>query len=267
MMKRTSVALTVMALFSLSMVSCSRYYYKPNAVNAPLFTDGGQFHLVGAGSMGEGDGAGKTQFFDLQAAYSPIRHLGIIGNYSTYHYDPYAFDLAGGDVPAHAHLGEMGLGTYFSAGEGKFKMVMDGYLGAGMGKIDSDIGLDVQKYFFQPGIGFRSPWLDLGFHLRWSRVAYRNFDGKGRSVDYLMSRNLINPQGRRIDEGGYTFMEPSLTLRTGYRFAKAQFQLALANSMTYTQWRYNGARFTVGFYFELESLLEIMKESAASHQP
>ncbi len=264
-MKNQSKILLLAAgsLLSLSLSSCSRYYYKPNAVNAPLFTDGGQLHLVAAGSVGEGDGAGKTQFFDLQAAYSPIRHLGIIGNFSTYHFDPYEYDFGEGRVPASAHLGELGVGAYVPVGEGHFKLVVDGYLGGGTGRLESDVDADVHRLFFQPGIGMRSPWVDFAFHLRWSRLYYRNLDDHRRGRDYLFRQGLINDRGRRIDEGGYTFMEPSLTLRTGYRFAKAQFQLALANSMTHTHWDYNSARFTVGFYFELEGLMETIRESNA----
>ena len=50
--------------------SCNRYYYKPNGVNAPLFTDGGQAHLNVAGSIGgnSGDYEGTRYVFDLQGS-------------------------------------------------------------------------------------------------------------------------------------------------------------------------------------------------------
>ena len=68
-MKNTYLCLlAVTAIFS---ASCNRYYYKPNAVNAPLFTDKGQVHLNLAGSKGDANGAGNTNFLE-QRSY---RHI------------------------------------------------------------------------------------------------------------------------------------------------------------------------------------------------
>lgn len=264
-MKTTSlIVVAVSTLFSLSMTSCNRYYYKPNGVNAPLLTDAGQLHLVGAGTPSTDADGGYTQFFDFQGAYSPIRHLGIIGQYSTYYFEPYTYNFDLGDVSAFAHFGELGAGGYYAFGEGKFKLVMDAYVGGGLGKLNSDIDLDVRKIFIQPGIGLRSPWLDIAFNWRWSRVAFRNPDWNGRPYHYLVQQHLIDNRGREIHDGGYLFTEPSLTLRGGYKFAKVQMQLALAGAMTTTHWRYNPARFTVGFYFELEGLKETLQKESSS---
>ncbi len=241
---------------------CNRYYYKPNAVNTPLFTDGGQAHLNVAGSMGDGDGAGRTNFFDVQASYSPVKHLGIIGNYSTYGYTPDNYDFVSGNVDAKAHLIEAGLGGYYPVGDRTFKMVVEMYGGGGAGTIRSDVDMDVTKLFLQPGIGVTSPWFDAAFNMRVSNINYSNLDDNGRGNSYLIDRELINTfTGRRIDEGSYTFMEPSLTVRVGYKFAKAQFQSVFANPVSTLPWRYNGARFTVGFYFSLEGVVDAAKEN------
>ena len=86
----------------------------------------------------------------------------------------------------------------------------------------------VHRFFFQPGIGVHSPWFDAAFNLRISSVKYLGFDPKGRSNDYLMEHNLLNANGKRIDDGSYTFPEPSFTIRGGYKFAKVQLQKVLA---------------------------------------
>src|SRR5262249_34071577 len=141
--------------------SCHRYYYKPNAVNAPLFTDGGQGHINLGGSIGGSSKQydGNTYFFDAQGSVSPVNHLGIIANYSTYAYRPDDPDIAGGNVNAHAHLLEAGVGGYYAKGR-KFKMVADGYVGYGGGLINSDVNMRVHRFFVQPGIGVRSPGFD-----------------------------------------------------------------------------------------------------------
>lgn len=257
-----TICLTCVAILSIFMISCNRYYYKPNGVNTPLFTDKGQLHLDACGSSGDGDGAGKTGFFDAQGAWSPIKHLGIIANYSSYNFTPDNFDFAAGKVAAKAHLLEGGIGGYYTVGERKIKMVMDIYGGGGAGNIKSDVNMDVMRLFLQPGIGVASPWFDASFNMRLSNVHYSNLTDNGRGIGYLEDHNLIDPLGNRIDQGSYTFMEPSLTVRTGYKFAKAQFQAVFANALSNPYWKYNGARFTVGFYFSLEGLLDVIHNGA-----
>src|SRR5690606_30787236 len=143
---------------------CSRYYYKPNAVNAPLFTGGNQFHIAGAGmitseaySNTNKSYEGNLYFFDLQAAYSPINHLGIIGNYSTCAYRAHAPRPTAGQVDADGHLAEIGVGGSVTKGNGKSKLIVDIYAGGGGGKLASDIDMNVRKLFIQPGIGMRHP--------------------------------------------------------------------------------------------------------------
>ncbi len=207
----------VVALLFLS--SCSRYYYKPNAINTPMFTDGMQGHLVAAGSIGgDGDDGDRTTFADLQASFSPIKHLGIIGNYSTYNYSP----VSSTATPARAHILEGGIGGYIPVGERKVKMVAELYTGIGTGKLRSDVDMDVNRYFIQPGIGMRSPWVDAAFNLRWAFVNFSNLDDNGRGNTYLVEQQLVDMYGnRRIDKGSYTFVEPGLTVRGGYKFIKS----------------------------------------------
>lgn len=239
--------------------SCSRYYYKPNAVNAPLFTDGGQAHLVVAGSVGSNsdidyDNDGTRYVFDLQGSYSPVKHLGLITNYSTYRYTPDNPDFSRGIVDGKAHLLEFGIGGYYAKGN-RFKMVADCYAGYGFGKINSDVDLRIQRFFLQPGIGVRSSAFEAAFNLRMVSVKYNNLDAKGRSDDYLLQQSLIKTGGRRIDNTSYFFAEPSFTVRTGYKFIKAQFQMVLSQEMTSVPWEYSPYRLTVGLYFSLEDAI------------
>ncbi len=243
--------------------SCNRYYYKPNAVNAPMFTDGGQFHVAGAGMSShveDNNEGGHSYFFDVQAAFSPLKHLGFIGNYSTYAYRPDDIDYVAGHVDADAHLAEAGVGTYIVGGKGKAKMVADIYVGGGAGRVKSDVDMNVTRLFLQPGIAMRHPAVDVGFNMRISNVKYSDLDDNGRGIGYLTDQNLFDPQrNRRIDEGSYFFVEPAFTVRTGYRFIKAQFQWVLAAELSNVRWNYNGGRFTVGLHFSLEDALQMAK--------
>lgn len=261
-MKSTQLFLYgVVMLFVCS--SCSRYYYRPNGVNTPLFTDKGQAHLNVAGSIGSVDGdndyEGTRHVFDLQASVSPVKHIGIIANYSTYGYTPDNPDVENGNVDGRAHLLELGVGGYYAKGN-RFKLVADCYAGYGAGRIRSDVNMHINRFFLQPGIGVRSPVFDAAFNLRLVSLRYNHFDAKGRSAEYLMAKNLINSSGRRIDNTNYIFAEPSFTVRTGYKFIKAQLQLVFAQEMTSVPWEYNPSRYTVGLYFSLEdAIAEAMK--------
>lgn len=263
MRKLALLSITLSALF---ITSCSRYYYKPNAVNAPLFTDGGQAHFNFAGSLGSGDdntSDESTSFFDIQAAVSPIKHLGLIGNYSTYHYNTLNPDFSVGRVNARAYLLEGGIGGYYAVGENKVKFVIDMYAGGGSGKLSSDVDMNVSRLFLQPGIGITSPWFDFSFNPRVTRVYYSNLDANGHDVQYLQDRGLVDYYGVSITDGGHTFFEPSFTVRTGYKFAKVQFQGAFATPTTVKPWNHNGARFTIGFYFNIEDMIDLAKNGSS----
>ncbi|MBS1749111.1 MAG: hypothetical protein JST63_04360 [Bacteroidetes bacterium] len=241
--------------------SCNRYYYKPNGVNAPLFTDAGQAHLNVAGSIGGGNNidndieySGTRYAFDLQGSVSPIKHLGIIANYSTTKYIADNPDFVSGNVDSKSHFLEFGAGGYYAKGK-KFKMVLDCYAGYGYGKITGDIDIRMNRIFLQPGIGLRSPAFDAAFNLRLVNVKYHHLDTKGRDNDYLLQQNLINSGGRRIDNTNYGFVEPSFTVRTGYKFLKVQLQMVIAEEMTSVQWHYSPYRYTVGLYFSLEDAI------------
>ncbi len=258
-MKLTNGLCFVLSLFLFS--SCNRYYYKPNAVNTPLFTDGGQSHISVGGSVGgvNDEYDGNTYFFDVQGSVSPINHLGIIANYSTYAYRADIPDHVNGNTDADAHLLEAGIGGYYAKGN-KFKFVTDGYIGYGEGVIHSDVDMKMRRFFFQPGLGVRSPGFDAAFNLRISNVRYFDFDAKGMGADYLVEKSLIDAAGRRIDSRNYTFIEPAFTIRAGYKFAKAQFQMVLAQEFTNVTWNYNAVRFTAGFYFSVEEAIEASRK-------
>ena len=254
--KLTFLYLTA-ALFACS--SCSRYYYRPNAVNTPLLTDAGQAHLNIAGSIGsttdDFEDDGTSYLFDLQASVSPIKHLGIIANYSTYKYTPDNPDAINGNVDGKAHLLEFGVGGYYAKGN-KFKMVVDCYAGYGGGQIRSDVDMRINRFFIQPGIWVRAPFFDAAFNLRLVSAKYSSFDGKGMSYDYLLSQGLINDNGqRRIDNTRYAFAEPSFTVRTGYKFLKAQLQMVFAQEISSVPWDYHPSRYTAGVYFSLEEAI------------
>ncbi len=250
-----------LVLSSFLFSACNRYYYKPTGINDPLFTKGGQLHAAFAGTS-EDDNNDHSYFTDLQLGYSPINHLGILGSYSTYAYRPYDKNTAA----ANAYILEAAAGAYKAIGSEKRKMVVDIYAGGGGGKLNSDIDMQLRKLFIQPGIGMRSRIVDVMFNLRLSNIKYSGLDPKGHDYDYMIDHHLIDTvSNQQIDKGTYTFYEPGVTVRTGYKFVKAQIQTAFAVPVSIVSWHYSGLRFTIGLHLNLEDALDFAR--AKSQRP
>lgn len=241
--------------------ACNRYYYKPTGINDPLFTDGGQVHAAFSGSSQEDDND-RSYFTDFQLGYSPINHIGLLGSYSTYAYRPYDKTV----TPANAYIAEGAAGVYGAFGGNKAKMVIDLYAGGGGGSMNSDVNMNLRKLFIQPGIGMRSKVFDAVVNLRFSNIKYSDFDPRGKDSSYLYEHHLVDTiSGKSIDKGSYTFYEPGITVRVGYKFVKAQFQAAFAVPVSLVSWHYNGLRFTVGLHFNLEDALAMGKATKTRH--
>jgi hypothetical protein len=252
----------LLLLIVLAASACNRYYYRPNAVNTPLFTGGGQAHFAGtlgvSGQNSTTNGSGSThnwgsEFYNLQAAVSPVNHLAILVDYSSYNYHTNNPDN-NGNVNASAHLLEGAVGGYYAKGR-KFKLVTDLYVGYGAGPIWSDVNMNIDRFYVQPGIGVRSPWFDAAFNLRICDVNYSHFNANGHDDTYLRDHSLLDTGGVRIDGRSYAFLEPAFTVRGGYRFLKFQLQTVLAGEASNVPWHYNGFMFTAGIFFSLEDAL------------
>ena len=236
-----------MLLLACGLCSCNRYYYKPNGVNAPLFTEAKQAHLAASATP-------DRAFTDVQVAYSPINHLGIIGNFSTFSYKASDADVSSGNVDAKAHLAELGAGYYYATGK-KVKLIYDVYAGAGGGAMKSDVNMNFIRAFVQPGAGIRTPWFEMSLNYRCSAIRYYDLNTNGHDITYLQQHNLVYGN-RRIDNTDYLFAEPAITFRGGYKFIKVQTQYVIANPISNVPWQYYNTLINFGLSFELEDLLD-----------
>lgn len=249
---RTTFTWLGYATIGLFISSCSRYYYQASPNHAPLLHDKNDAHLTA--SFAEDD----ATVLSLQAAYSPIKHLGVIGGISSYNY-------AGTEEeePASSTLWELGLGGYypFPLSGDRFKLVIDLYGGYGSANLSSDVNMRLTKVFIQPGIGFRTDYFDLGLNLKIGRLSYSNFDQNGKSTQYLMDQRLLNDYNQRIDQFYHWVAEPAITLRGGYKFVKAQLQAIAVFPVSPIPWTYKSGLLSFGLYFSLEDLLRFSREA------
>lgn len=232
---------------ALVLSSCSRYYYQANTVQAPML---GKRH--DANVTVSVDEWSESSTFNVQAAYSPVDYLGIIGGWSNFNYRAPTPEPEAGDVNAHARLLEIGAGGYypvFKNGRG-LELIADAYAGYGGGALESDVDMNFSRVFIQPGFNLSTPYFDAGFHTRFVGIKYRDFDDNGRGEDYIRQQGLAG-----ITDGRHYFFEPALTLRGGYKFVKLQAQLVGTVPLGQVDWHYNETHLTLGLYFSIDDLL------------
>lgn len=184
--------------------SCRSNEYIAPAVNAPIFTGKGQF---------EGSFLIGTNGFDLQLAYAPIYHLGIIASGSFK--DSESPD---DDTFQKRKSGEFGLG-YFKKIKEKFAFEVYGGYGFGSmeGYYNKSVSIDLniinptfhsedydkaeyRKYFIQPLFGYSSHIFEGGFTPRFTGVDMT-------IIDQNISQFIV-------------FFEPAVVAKVGYKHIK-----------------------------------------------
>lgn len=241
------------------MTSCSRYYYQPNAVHAPMLKEKNDLKIGINGNFGQEDFDNNESFssvVNFNAAYSPVKHLGIMTSFTNYRYNLDEENAASGEVDAHATLFEAGVGGYYPVVENEkgLKLVADTYIGYGGGKLKSDVNMNFDRIFIQPGINLTFPFFDVGLAGRFSGIKYKNFNNNGMSQDYLDEKRLLNITDKR-----HFFFEPALTLRGGYKFIKAQFQVVKSVAFENVGWNYDDNMVTLGIQFSIEEFMNLKK--------
>jgi hypothetical protein len=239
---KTSYIIPTLALAGL-FCSCSTNTYVSNTVNVPLFKEKGEIKA-------------NIDQNDLQVAVAIDDHWGVMANGFYKAYD-------GEEYYSHSgRLGELGLG-YFTPLKNK-NLIFETYVGGGMGSVSKKVTYTNNdnaeitnsfnargaRAFIQPGIGYSNQYFDAAFSPRFSFVKYTRFSSTGFSQEELAKDYLEND---RILNGFYTFAEPALTLRAGYRFIKLQGQYGLTMKMSGGNLRYQSMFGNIGLAFDIAS--------------
>ncbi len=263
----SKTALPFLLFVLISACGSTNYYYKPNQVNAPALADKGDIHAsvnfapdgrkLDDSDNGVGDKASRGRLFSVQVAASPIKHLGLMASYTNFRYQPaYPGESPTGIDNNSTNVFEMGIGTYkVFRQKNRVRFYGDLYGGYSVADIKSDIHMRTNKYFLQPGIGIRWPWIDASFNVRMAALRFSQFNPLDKSDSYLREHGLIDTYDRRIDTKTYLFMEPAFTFRGGYKYVKAQVQLTLAETMVEVLWGYHDWVFTLGLYFSWDDFV------------
>jgi hypothetical protein len=214
--------LTVISLFlAVLLCSCSHYYYVANIQNVPLFKEKNEFRFTGAYAGGDESTCGEAQ-----AAYSFTDHMGIMAGFMS---------AKGGDVSGKNY----GKGNYLEGAivyynpAGEFG-VFEIYGGAGVSSQHHEYSTsyyseyygssDVSfiKLFVQPSFGLTLNFCDIAFSTRIGSLSYYNINNKiiGNVDEYNDLYTVANKN--------HFILEPSVTLRGGWKYIKVQVQAGYA---------------------------------------
>lgn len=197
-----------------TLAACKTIYI-PNAVNVPLLSRKNEVRA-------------QVNANNLQGAYAVTDNVGVMVN-GQYH---------SSSTDRKAQSAETGSGGLVEAGGGYFtalspRVRAEVFGGAGYGQVEhknwntvngvrNDYRFEVHatKLFAQPSVGIVGDWFDAALSTR--LVLLRAFNPKA-SANYTES-DLRSDGLYAIDSRLWSFVEPTLTIRGGYKWAKIFFQ-------------------------------------------
>ncbi len=196
--------------FIILLHSCASLYV-PNSVNTPLLTEKNEATInVTTGMNG----------WDLQTAYSPFKHLGImintsgspkLNNSGSYHRHAFAEGALGFTTKTGSDgVFEIYMGGGYGTIETKSKVIVNGN-----SNIDKVSGQGT-RYFIQPSIGVKKSNVEFAFTIR----------GVYTELDHVVYNNSVTSTTR---SGG--FIEPAFTIRNGE--GRFMFQTQVGGSIPF----------------------------------
>jgi hypothetical protein len=230
-MKITWCTIAVVMSLGNLFYSC-KTVYSPHALNVPLFQERGQFKATLA-----------TNNIQLAAAVS--NHVGIMANGFANHYE------SGDRSFRNEGKGyEFGVGYFDHTEE---RLTYETYVGMGwynvrIREVDNTKLFDANavKYFVQPAIGWVNPFFEVAAAPRVSVINY----AKPQIVGYTLAEQH-NDYFDIVDQKPHVFVEPTVILRSGYRFVKVQVQFGRSVKLSTNEIHYDRRVGSVGVIFDI----------------
>jgi hypothetical protein len=231
-------AITTGILFALN--SC-KTVYEPNTINTPLLNNHGEFRAYADPS-------------NLHLAYALTDHIGIMANgFRT------SVTTDNNNISGNGGLVEFGLG-YFRPVNG---FIFETYAGGGMGRVKfteikqennttvvRNFSADGTRFFLQPSFGYAGKYFEAAITPRFCMGKYNNVQ-----TTYT-EKEQIDGKFYNVNEPLWTFVEPALTLRGGYKWVKVQAQFGFSQKLNTQQLSYKSSFLNVGLIFDLNRFRE-----------
>jgi hypothetical protein len=240
----------LLAALAVGLCSCSQYYYAPTSHNVPLLQ--AQYDARLAVIAGEGDDDDDYAAIEVQAAFAPVNHLGIMVNHVSAH------GGGGGNYQeGSGKLTEIGVGYFVPLSPnnkrgGRF--LFEVYGGGGGGRVhnsydsSTSASMKLARYFVQPAVGFSMPYFNIAFSprlamLHYSAIELRGLPGVEDAADLAAISGRPN----------IFMLEPALTVRGGYKWIKMQAQFCGSTALNNSGFKYLDNTASIALYFSLDS--------------
>jgi hypothetical protein len=233
------------SILSLAVLASCKAVYAPNIASTPLLKERGELRAT-------------VDARNLQLAAAPARHLGVMVN--GYHRDEE-------NDPKPDQEKQHGEGDFLELGVGWFTdlprrydwlpLQVEVYGGAGVGHVGHDLtpaggatrrfSADAQRAFVMPTIGLTTRYYDLAFSTRLAGVHYSELASEGYADDAMLEGDGF----AGIDQRTWVFLEPSVTVRAGYKWIKLQLQVGKSYKLTSADLPHDSGMVTLGLNVDL----------------
>lgn len=197
-----------------ALTSCGPLFYVPNGTPTPLFSHGKE--LAAGGNLTEGG-------YEFYGAGSVTDHILVLGSTTSVEPEKDQYDNGG-----KASIVEGGAG-YYSVLQEKFAWGVNGMMGKG--KMENNyppsqgINASMFRYSVTPYIGYMTERFEGSAALRFTGMNYSSVNGS------LVLNNKDWVEYLR-NHAQQFFIEPSLTVRFGYKYAFLQAQWVKSFNLT-----------------------------------
>ncbi|TKT92003.1 hypothetical protein [Dyadobacter frigoris] len=206
---------TLIGCATLMLCSCSPYYYAPNKGNIPNMREKNDVRIDAGFSVGL-----VSAGADLQFAYAPIDHLGVMVNGAFSKTQNYSKNN-----DTESQYLEAGLG-YFTKFEDNRKWLFEVYGGGGKGNYSiwyndyQTSKIDMNKYFIQPSLSYTHLYKNLEFGIA-SKFSGVNYDLKSFTVVDDMYHSNVRRIQNLVNRPMLLFWEPTFRFSGGFKNMKA----------------------------------------------
>lgn len=204
--------------------------YVPNSVNTPLLKDKKEFKAaVNTGSTS----------FDIQTAYSPVKHLSVMSNLSRISRDAKSEKL-------NMLLGEIALGTYQTINN---TLIFEEYIGYGNGSVNNsekETNNDDITYLTDHVKGnYHKTFLQFncGYLLKDAELSIAN------RISYIDFYDLSRPESHAKDRDNSYFHDIAGTVKVGSEHLKVTGQIGLCSALSKNVGNYERLIFSLGIQY------------------
>ncbi len=219
--------------------------YTPNMHNVPMMKEKGEVRAT----------VGVSNYY---TAYAITDDMAVMVN-GFYKRNEWSASLGGSNNQYNStkFFGEAGAGYFKPIGD---NMVFETYGGAGFGNAsyDTDVldngvlkssynySANTIRFFAQPSFSITTDYVDIGFSARLNALKFSNIDTLNYTYNDLVWEDIND-----LEQPLFLFLEPGVTFRAGYKWAKFHMQFIYVAKLNADPLNYAPVAFNFGVHLNL----------------